>query len=304
MPYSKAQLIALANECALELGLPPVSQSAFESWILRKYFEGAQPHGVRRGVNPGWTYPESTTEVVREILALQSLGATRTTQMIICLWIFGGKFSHQQIRAALKSELRRIVNREQRGRPWWTHHYNDLRNISEAERAKRINQLPNLDSDLAAAGLILPSEIALEISLRAYWGSETDKNIASINFGDLHQNAESSFALPDMITMMFEIGGAIGPPEESATGGYEILDQITPDDLELARTLYLICAISLFLASLFLSAVPRLKNTKLAFAYEKAAKSFLVPEWIVPSAALFAISAFNVRHTMEGIVAK
>ena len=107
-----------------------------------------------------------------------------------------------------------------------------------------------------------------------------------------------------MITMMFEIGGAIGPPEESATGGYEILDQITPDDLELARTLYLICAISLFLASLFLSAVPRLKNTKLAFAYEKAAKSFLVPEWIVPSAALFAISAFNVRHTMEGIVAK
>jgi len=46
-------------------------------------------------------------------------------------------------------------------------------------------------------------------------------------------------------------------------------------------------------------AMPKVANSNLAVAYAKAAKSFLSPEWIVPSVALFAISAFNIRQAAE-----
>src|SRR5579872_7537815 len=134
MEYSKAQLLNLANEYALELGVAPVAESVFESWISRQFFAGARSHGVRRGKNPEWTYPERTLQTVKLILTLQSLGARRTTQMVVCLWIFGTEFPSRRLQVALKSELRRIVRRQARGPSWFADHHSDLPKLTAAEQ--------------------------------------------------------------------------------------------------------------------------------------------------------------------------
>jgi hypothetical protein len=178
---------------------------------------------LRRGVNPQWTYSDSTLATVKLILEFESLGATRTTQIMICLWIFGSEFPYKCIVAALKSELQRIVNRQERGPPWFHDHYSDLAKLSDAERSRRINQLPGLDPDLAASGIAPTAEKFLAVALMAYWGPE-----------DAEKCASSMSSSPDfgVLANLLGIGGAIGPPEQSATGGYEVLDGVNPEELE------------------------------------------------------------------------
>ncbi|MGA8611669.1 MAG: hypothetical protein WB760_08095 [Xanthobacteraceae bacterium] len=290
MPYSKAELIAAANEFAREHGFPQASESVFESWINKKLVAGARPRGFRRGVNPEWTYPDSTLAAVKLILELESLGARRTAQIMICLWIFGSEFPHKRIVAALKSELRRIIKRQERGPPWFHDHYLDLAKLSKAERSRRVSQLPALDPDLAASGIAPTAGEFLAVALRVYWGAEDDRKCAS-----------STTSSPDfsVLANLLGIDGAIGPPEQSATGGYEALDRVTPEELEQVRTILLACAITLHLPAMIFDCVPTLKESRLAVAFAKAARSFLTPEWIVPTAALFSISALNGRHAND-----
>jgi hypothetical protein len=292
MPYSKAELIAAANEFAREHGFPQMSESAFESWIHKKLIAGARPRGFRRGVNPNWTYPDSTLGVLKLILEFESLGARRTTQVIIFLWIFGSEFSHKRIADALKSELQRIVKRQERGPPWFQDHYSDLAKLSEAELSRRIHQLPGLDPDLAASGIAPTAEEFLAVGLRMYWGPEDAEKYAS------HATSSPDLA---MLPILFGIAGAIGPPGQGTTEGYAIFDRLSPEDLELARTIFLACAVVLRLPEVLFGTVPALKESKLAVAYAKAARSFLTPEWIVPTAALVSISVFNgCRATERG----
>jgi hypothetical protein len=102
-----------------------------------------------------------------------------------------------------------------------------------------------------------------------------------------------------VLANLLGIGGAIGPPEQSATGGYEVLDGVNPEELEQARTILLACAITLHLPEMLFDCVPTLKESKLAVAFAKAARSFLTPGWIVPTAALFSISALNGHHASD-----
>ena len=244
MQYSKADLLALANECALELGLAPVSESVFESWISQKFFKGAKARGIGRGVNPDWSFPETTADVIREILALRSVGAVRSNQLVIGLWVLGTDFPLQRLRTALKSEFRRMIKRQERGSPWWTDHYKDLERVSNAKRAIRIDQLPRLDPDFVAAGVALPRELSLDVCLRGYWGTEEGNDIPSIILDGNVKNRDTA-PMFNLLTMMLNVDGAIGLPGESAIDGYEAIDQISLADLEQARTLFLLCAASL-----------------------------------------------------------
>jgi hypothetical protein len=300
MQYSKADLLALANECAVGLGLAPVSESVFESWISRKFFKGAKAHGIRRGVSPDWNFPETTADIVRKILALRSVGAVRSNQLVIGLWVLGTDFPFQRLRTALKSEFRRMIKRQERGSPWWTDHYKDLERASDAKRAIRINQLPRSDPDLVAAGLALPRDLSSDICLRGYWGTEENKNIPSIILDDTEKGRDTA-PMFDLLTMMLNVDGAIGLPGESTIDGYEVIDQITPADLEQARTLFLLCVVSLGLIGLLLAVFPTPAVSQLAVAYRKAAESFFTADWIVSTTALFAISAFNSRRKIASL---
>jgi hypothetical protein len=292
MPYSKGQLLAFANERASQFGLPPISESVFESWIDDGILAGAVAHGIKRGVKPDWTYREEAKDTVELIVELKSHGAQRTDQLLICLYAFSREIPFHQVKAALKWEFRRITQRQERGRPWWKTHPDDIRNISEIERAKRTDQLPPLDSNLAATPFALSRESALKVLLRGYWGDDAgDQNI----FRDLPDEIQAIAKLCSVSISPWNIAGAIGPPEESAAGGYEIIDRITGADLESARGLFCQAFGGLLLIDCVSEFCPDFAKSNIGVAYRKAAGSFLTPDWIVPTMALLAISAFNTR---------
>ena len=98
MPVSKAQLLAAANEHALELGQPPVSESVLESWISQRLLERAHPRGHKRAVNPTWEFSDTAILVVKEIVSLRALGARRTAQLLICRWTTRANLGEDQSR--------------------------------------------------------------------------------------------------------------------------------------------------------------------------------------------------------------
>jgi hypothetical protein len=181
------------------------------------------------------------------------------------------------------------------------YHYSDLRNISTSKRADLIRRLPELDPDLVAAGLKLPESALLEISLRVYWGLDREEKIPEIFSTSLNDTAGIPVdGLACIIRLLLmNISGALGPPDESANGGHEILDQVSHNDLEAARTLLWLCVFGLLAGRLFFGLFGLAPNNKLARAYEKALNSFLRPEWIVPTLALFAISTYQTRILKE-----
>ena len=297
MPYTKAQLVVFANERALQLGLPPVTESVFESWIDGFLFRGAEAHGKRRAINPNWTYRDDVKDTVELIVELKSQGAARTSQLLICLCAYGRDVPFCEVKAALKSELRRIVQRQARGRPWWQTHYDDLPNISELERAGRIDQLPLLDPDLAATPFALSKESSLIAHLRAYWGAETG------DFNILHSLPEEIQKIAELFDEWgiapWNIAGAIGPPGESAIDGYEIIDKISESNVESARDWFTLMFGGLYLFDAISDLCPEFAKSKIGVAYRKAAASFGRPEWIVPTMALFAVAAFNAGQLVN-----
>jgi hypothetical protein len=293
VPVTKAQLIDAANEAARALGLPPVSESVVESWIRKRLLKGARPRGRKRGVPPDWCFPDSVIDIVKNILVLKSLGAARTTQLVIGLVLLGFEMDHQRIRTALKSEFRRIAKRQERGPNWWKDHHKDL---SPEQRPFRISQLPSQDSVLIEAGFALPPDLSLDIGLRAFWGlDDGDTSIRSLLFGD------TNLTTPDanQLTKMFAIDGALGLPSESAVDGYEVLEQITPEDMKEARTQFCICAVILILMATLMEVFPTVVDQKTREAFAAAAASIWRAEWFTSSAALLAISAFSVRHEIR-----
>ena len=297
MPYTKAQLVVFANERALQLGLPPVTESVFESWIDGFLFRGAEAHGKKRAINPTWTYPDDVKDTVELIVELKSQGAARTSQLLICLCAYGRGVPFCEVKAALKSELRRIVQQQARGRPWWQTHYDDLPNISELERAGRIDQLPLLDPDLAATPFALSKKSSLIAHLRAYWGAEAG------DFNILHSLPEEILRITKLFDELgvapWNIAGAIGPPGESAIDGYEVIDKISESDLESARELFTLMFGGLCLFDAMSDLCPEFAKSEIGIAYRKAAASFGRPEWIVATMALLAIAAFNTRQPVN-----
>ena len=298
MPLTKTQLIVLGNEYAVAIGAPGFSESVFESWITNRLIHAAFPRGIKRGVNPNWEYADDVLERVKVIVLFRALGAKRHTQLLICLLAFGIEFPTREVGEALAAELRRIVNREQRGRPWFANRPEELARLSDADRARRLNQLPELDSDLAAAGFKIPVEVIFGIGLLLYWGAEGSANVISVVLGnDPNHSTASGTDFAGPFDLLLGLGGAMGPADESSTG-HEVLSRVSPRDIEAARALFLLCGGTLSLASWIFKAFPSLKSTKIALAVEKAAMSFLTPEWIVPTIALFVVAAVNLR--LEG----
>jgi hypothetical protein len=303
MPFSKGELLDIANARAAELGISSISESVFESWIDNRFAEGAHPHGHKRGVNPTWLYPDGAREAVVRIVELQAKGAKRKPQKLVCLWVLGTDFPSEEIIAALKLELRRITKRQERGPRWWQHHYDDIHNLSDAERTKRIEQLPPVDPDLAATNLALSSEVMFEVALRCHWGAEEGGDIPKIISREVAQKLGlPPGSLSDEFFAMLDFNGAFGPPDESANDGYEILDRISSDDLEAARAKFWVCLLGLLAGDLFFSAFGTSPDDKRGLAYRKALDALMAPEWIVVNVAVLAISAFHTRtakHRLE-----
>src|SRR6185503_11143864 len=131
MPHSKEHLLDVANTRAAELGIRPASESVLETWINKGLLDGARARGHRRGINPSWDYPDEARDDVICIVELQANGARRHTQMLICLWLRGNDFKFDEVRSAVAAEFDRTAKRLLRSSPWWQHHFEDIKYLSD-----------------------------------------------------------------------------------------------------------------------------------------------------------------------------
>jgi hypothetical protein len=295
MPITKDDLLAFANDEAARFGMRPVNRRVLSDWIDEGLIEGARPKGVQRGHPPLWPYPDEAKTTVSRIEEFKSQGAERVSQLRICLWVFWRNYDFEKIKHALKLEFRRITKQMQRQSPWWNYDHRYGKKLPEPERRKYECRLPPLDPELAATGINLSRHAQLEIASRTYWGSRNGELIPQIISSELRRIfGEAPAHFPDF-RIFLEIGGAFGNSDEIENSGQEILDKIIDDDLKSARDLIWFCFMCLAAGEIFFSVWGRFPKNKLAVAYRKATASFLRPDWIIPSLALFAISAFRLR---------
>ena len=296
MPMTKDDLLALANDVALELGHPPITRRAISNWIEDGLLERAAPQGNMRGVNPSWRYSDEAKNIVTMIVALKSLGAIRNSQLRICLWAFGQNLNQQLIKKAVQLEFGRLVARDHRRHPQ-DYDYRDQNNLSEAELDKYKRRIPEIDSDLANAGFKMPSNILLQILSWIYWGVDAGENPLHALSEELSRITLLPAEFFTELLGVINIGGAFGDPSETGNSGQEILGLITEEDLTTARTLIWVGYFGLFAGELFFGLINKSENEKIILAYRKARESILTPEWITLSMGLLAILAYNLRKS-------
>ncbi|HJU11898.1 MAG TPA: hypothetical protein VJ728_13530, partial [Candidatus Binataceae bacterium] len=214
-------------------------------------------------------------------------------QKIVILSLLGWEFPFTKVRDALKSEFGRFIKRQQRRAPWWQYHYKDVDKLKGAQRAKRIRQLPRLDPDLAATGLCLGDEAIFQVALRAHWGGKRTE-IPSIIAKDLTEKLGLSEMLPSELFELLDIPGSWGSPGESKNAGYEVLGQMSEDDLRSARDRFYFVFGGLFASAMFLGVLGD-PAEKVITAYSKGIEALVGPDWIIATMATFAISAFHNR---------
>ena len=80
-----------------------------------------------------------------------------------------------------------------------------------------------------------------------------------------------------------------------------MLAEITEDNLRFAREAIWLCYAALMALEFFMKFLGAPRNNPLATALDAAMGSFLRPEWIVSSLALFSISHFNYQKNYAGL---
>lgn len=294
MPMTKDDLLAAANETALELKISPITRRALSNWIEDGFLERATPRGNMRGKNPSWHYSDEARNTVTMMVSLKSLGAIRNSQLRVCLWVFGQNFEPQLIKKAAISEFTRLMTRDHRQHPW-NYDCRDRNNLSETERDKYTRQIPPIDSDLANAGFKLSSNILLPILSWIYWGVDAGENPLRAISDELSQITQLPSEFFTELLAVINIGGAFGNPDETANSGQEILGLISEEDLTTARALIWIGYFGLFAGELFFGLISKSESEKTVYAFRKARESILTPEWITLSMGLLAILVYNLR---------
>src|ERR1044071_5955754 len=230
----KSDLMSVANEAAASFGSARISESVLERWIGADFVPSARARGRRRAVNPDWVYPSDAGGAVRAVVWLHANGARRDAEKSICLFAFGCSRDHDEIVAALRSELRRIAKRLERTRAFWDFAAADK--LTPDQREKLMARLPPLDPRLAQTEFKVSDLAAWEVSWRAVVGEKGRGDIPRIVASDF----AASFEMPDeafpflqpLFDQLLCVSGAFGLPETCVNGGYQILSTATPDDLD------------------------------------------------------------------------
>lgn len=292
MPVTSADLLAAANRSAVKLGAEPLSPRMLRDLVDDHVLVGGTNKGTKRGES--WLYPDEAVSTVENVVDFRSQGASRNTQLKLCLWQFGTEYSFDVLKNALKEEFGRIRTRQGRQPPWWDYDHRDKHRYSEREIGKAKRRLPKLDGRLAVPGLMLGADSWLQIFSIAYWGKQpTDRSIAATALDGLNLFGDLPPQLSTALSFLFSIEGALGAPEET---GLNALAQTTEDDLRFAREAIWLSYAALMAGQFLMKNLGVPENNELMIALDAAIASFLRPEWIVSSLALFSVSYFNYRN--------
>ena len=291
MPVTSADLLVAANQRAAALNTRPLTARMVRGLVDGHVLIGGTNKGVKRG-DP-WRYPDEMVSTIEGVVEFRSQGARRNTQLKLSLWQFGHQYSFEVLRGALKSEFARFRKRQDRQPPWWDFDYRDRHRLSERQVAKAKKRLSKLDRRLVIPDLTLHEDALLQICSMGYWGGDaTSRSISETASGGLPLFDGMPEPLLAVLSIFLSIEGALGDPQET---GLNLLARIIEDDLRFARDAIWLCYGGLVAMKFLMEflAVPR--NDPLVTALEAAIGSFLLPDWIVVSLALFSISHLNYR---------
>jgi hypothetical protein len=292
MPVTSKELLEAANRRAAQLNVKPLTPRILRDLVDCQVLVVGTHKGVKRG--EPWQYPNEAILTVEGVVEFRSQGAIRSSQLKLCLWQFQTQYGFDILQAALKEEFGRFRKRQQREPPWWEYDHRDKHRVSERVIEKAKLRLPKLDGRLAIPGLTLSANALLQICSTAYWGkgAATEAILANA-LADLKLFGELPQPVLAVLSIFMSIEGTLGAPDEI---GFNILNRITEEDLEFARVAIWVCY-GILMGGQFLMKILRLpQNSAPVIALDAAAASFLRPDWIVPSLALFSMSHFNYRN--------
>jgi hypothetical protein len=294
---TKRELLKVLNEDALSLGVLPITVRKLSDWIDDGLLDGANPKGVRRGVNPDWQFSEESVARARLILKSISCGSVRKTEHRIFVWVHAHDYPFELIFRAINSRFSRFLKRQRRKLEWQYDH----RNRVDPKRKERfLRQLPQLDNELKNAGFEQPPEALLQMMSEAHWG--TDGTASSLK--SLVENMATQFGIPsEQIAEMaskISVVGLLGNPDEIDLSGLAILKMAIEGDFVQGRRNF----------QLFLAQITQLNSLdgfpenefldRMRDPIRKAFNSVLRPDWLISTLASTIVAAHKVRKGMSG----
>jgi hypothetical protein len=297
------ELLSLLNTKARELGIKAISARALEDWVMEGYFEGPEPKGRKRGLNPDWQYTAEAAERGLAVVQLRAKKTRRAAATRIRLFLLGFDVPLRRIKPDLRSEFHRLLKRHFFRQPW-VYEASKNKDPSDPERKKQLRRAGKVDSVLEAAGLKAPDDTILDGGSALVWGIAGAKGLLPTFIGILDDvpflTEEFKHGLVDDVRPYIEILGLFGNPDEIEGGGLEHLQGCSDDDILSGRFFYR-SVFSLFETSVHLSKLWKSEAiTALAAALEKTAITVRdSDEWCTFFLAVGAVAAFRRRQNKE-----
>jgi hypothetical protein len=288
VPITRQELTAALNQAASKNGLPLFTERAIRHLVDQHILPKAIAHGVQRGENPEWRYPDHALELIEPIVELKRHGAKSADELIVGMAILVEAYEFDRVKRALTRLLRKLVKRQQRQLTGWQY---DHRHDDDAKREKSKKRNGQLAPVLSTLPFRVSEDSALDVVSRLQWGQADGKEPT---ISDIFKN-ELAKVIPlanDLPKLAFEFADAAamfeGYEEEAVPAKIE---QVTEEDFLEARTIIQQMILGLTFGAAFLLA----KDSDLTSGDATAAESMLTPDWLIMNVSIFAVAALNRR---------
>ena len=172
MPITRVDLAAALNEAASKNGLPPFTERGIRNLVDMHILPKAIPHGVQRGQNPDWLYPDSTIGLIEPIIELKRHGAKSADELLVGMAILVEGYEFDRVKRALSRLLRKLVKRQQRQFTGWQY---DHRHDADAKREKSKKRNGQLAPVLSTLPFRVSEDSVLDVVSRLQWGQADAK---------------------------------------------------------------------------------------------------------------------------------
>ena len=291
----RGELLSLLNAEGQRLGMDPISPRALEDWISEDYFEGPDPKGRQRGLNPEWQYTAEAAERGLAVVRLRAAGTKRAAATRVRLFLRGFDIPLLRIKPDLCSEFARLLKRHVFRRPW---DYEADKDATEAEKERQLRRAGRVDPVLEAAGLKAPDQTILDGGSALVWGipgvDSLLSTVTKILSGIPILTDEIRHGLVGDIQPYIEILGLFGNPDEIERSGLEEIQKCSTEDIQDGHDFYM-SALNFAEAAAHLSKLSKSQGAPtMQAALQKVARSIRDgDEWCTMIFAAGTVAAFR-----------
>jgi hypothetical protein len=235
-------LLEVLNAEARTLSSSAITERMLRDWIAEDLFLGPTEKGLGRGLGSERRYSPAALAAALEVVRLKTSGARRYATLRLRLWLLNFDVPMDRITEDLRSEFDRLLRRGFFRNPLRYDTHSD-EEYSAREIQAELRRAGSIDPDLAAAGLVPPSDDLLNVASELVWGSEGPTQL----LGSLETHI-SPFASEKGREVLSEFllglepyvatAGLFGNPDEIEKSGLEALATIGEGDLLKGRRFY------------------------------------------------------------------